>query len=152
MPELNRNYPKRHAGGAVRVSVPAAVANDHETFKKGIAAFAERLGCPECFSGFDCTFESEREFALRPNLSVTRSSVAPGQAASAGAGQRAVTAPLSPRDEWDLGSILKKIDIIIRDIGAHWEQGGQAFCCSGFDVTFEREMRYTLGADGNLLR
>ena len=51
-------------GGAVRISMSAKVANDLDTFKKGVAAFAERLGCPECFSGFDCTFESERDFVI----------------------------------------------------------------------------------------
>ena len=67
---------QRWPGGAVRVSMPAKVANDLDTFKKGVAAFAERLGCPECFSGFDCTFESERDFVM--------------------AGHRPVAPPVSP--------------------------------------------------------
>jgi len=133
-------------GGAVRISMPAAVANDLDSFKKGVTAFAEELGCRECFSGFDCTFESERDFLLDKNLKVRRTSVRPGQAVSRGAGERRVTVPLAPAAEYDLKSILKTIDILGRRLGSHWEQGGQAWCCSGFDVTFERELQFI--ADG----
>ena len=83
-------------GGAVRISMPAKVANDLETFKKGVAAFAERLGCPECFSGFDCTFESERDFVLDADLKVTSTEVRAGQAVSRGAAGARSPSP-SPR-------------------------------------------------------
>lgn len=138
---------KTQAGGAVRISMAASVANDLDAFKKGIVAFAERLGCPECFSGFDCTFESQRDFVLRPGGEVERAEDGPGQRVSRGARQRTATIGLSPRDEYDLGSILETIDLWGKRLGAHWEQGGQAWCCSGFDVTLERELQVTLGAD-----
>lgn len=133
-------------GGAVRISMPAAVANDLDTFKKGVTAFAERLGCPECFSGFDCTFESERDFILNDQLEVMATEVRDSRGVSRGARRREVTAPLAPRDEFDLQAILRTIDIIGRDLGQHWKQGGLAWCCSGFDVTFEREVEFI--ADG----
>jgi len=128
-------------GGAVRISMAASVANDLDTFKKGVAAFAERLGCPECFSGFDCTFESERDFIIDKKLAVTPTAVRAGQAVSRGVRERRVTVPIAPSVEYDLKKILKTIDILGKRIGPHWEQGGQAMCCSGFDVTFERELR-----------
>jgi len=135
-------------GGAVRISMPAKVANDLETFKKGVAAFAERLGCPECFSGFDCTLESERDFVLVDDLKVTSTEVRAGQAVSRGA-RREVTVALTPSTEYDLEAILTKIDIFGKRLGPHWLQGGLAMCCSGFDMTFERELHSTLDVDGN---
>jgi hypothetical protein len=140
---------QRWPGGAVRISMSAAVANDLETFKKGVTAFAERLGCPECFSGFDCTFESERDFMLDKDLRVRPTSVRPGQAVSRGAQQREAIVPLAPSVEYSLKSILDKIDILGHRLGGHWLQGGLAYCCSGFDVTFERELHYTLDGDND---
>ena len=136
-------------GGAVRISMPAAVANDLDTFKKGIAAFAERLGCPECFSGFDCRFESERDFVLDSDLNVKPTGVRAGEAVSRGAVQRDITIALAPSAEYNLKSILMKIDIWGKRLGPHWMQGGQAMCCSGFDITFEREMQYMIDGNGN---
>jgi hypothetical protein len=140
---------QRWPGGAVRISMPAKVANDLDTFKKGVAAFAERLGCPECFSGFDCTFESERDFIIDEDLSVTATEVRPGQAVSRGATHREVTIALTPSAEYDLKAILTRIDIFGKRLGPHWLQGGPAMCCSGFDMTFERELHAQLDADGN---
>ncbi len=136
---------RKSAGGAVRISMPAAVANDLDAFKKGITIFAERLGCPACFSGYDCRFESERDFVFDADLKLTPTSAGPGLAVSRGARQREVSVKLSPAAEFDLDWILEKIDLIGRRFGSHWEQGGQAWCCSGFDITFERELQYVIG-------
>ena len=141
---------QRWPGGAVRISMPAAVANDLEMFKKGVTAVAERLCCPECFSGFDCTFESERDFILDKDLKVRPTSVRPGQAVSRGAKQREVIVPLAPSVEYNLKSILEMIDILGRRLGPHWEQGGQAWCCSGFDVTLEWELQYITDGGKNV--
>jgi hypothetical protein len=142
-----KNHPAG-AGGKVRISMSAEVANDLEAFKKGVVKFAEQLGCPECFSGLDCTFESEREFTIGPDGAVT-AAVAPKSALSVGAGTRTATVALAPGDEFKLDVILKRIDILGRRLGSHWEQGGQAWCCSGFDVTFGREVRLVEDGSGN---
>ena len=138
---------QRLAGGAVRISMSAAVANDLDMFKKGVTAFAERLGCPECFSGFDCTFESERDFTIDKDLKVRPTAVRAGQGVSRGAGQREAIIPLAPSVEYDLKWVLGKIDILGKNLGRHWAQGGLAYCCSGFDVTFERELQHVLDGD-----
>lgn len=140
----------RRPGGAIRVSMPAKVANDLDNFKKGVVAFAEQLGCPECFSGFDCTFESERDFVIDARLRVKANPIRVGKGFSRGASKREVTIPMHPSKEFDLDWILKRIDILGRGLGQHWEQGGIAFCCSGFDVTFGREIEFLLDDDGNL--
>jgi hypothetical protein len=146
MATKKQDSPQQWPGGAVRISMSATVANDLATFKKGVAAFAEQVGCPECFSGFDCTFESERDFVIDAELDVTPTKVRTGPSISRGAAKREVTVPLSPSAEFDLKAILAKIDIFGRNLGPHWLQGGQAMCCSGFDMTFEREMQFTLDA------
>lgn len=142
----------RKAGGAIRISMPASIANDLDAFKKGVLAVAERLGCPECFSGFDCTFESERDLVINEKLKVTASAADVGNGFSRGAGTRRASVPVPPAREFDIGWILERIDILGRNLGSHWEQGGGALCCSGFDVTFGREVEFLLdGADNRLL-
>jgi hypothetical protein len=141
---------QRWPGGAVRISMSAKVANDLDTFKQGVVAFAERLGCPECFSGFDCTFESERDFVIDDDLNVTATTVRAGQAVSRGATEREVSIALTPSTEFDLDAILQKIDLWGTRLGGHWLQGGLAMCCSGFDMRFERELRATVDAGGNI--
>ena len=126
------------AGGKVRVSMSAEVANNLDAFKKGVIRFAEEIGCPKCFSGLDCTFESEREFVITKEFEVRRG-VLPQDSVSRGAGTRRVTVPLSQSEEFNLETILDKIDILGKRIGPHWEQGGAALCCSGWDPTFGRE-------------
>ncbi|MGI9597378.1 MAG: hypothetical protein ACR2QK_14540 [Acidimicrobiales bacterium] len=141
----------RRPGGAVRISMPAKVANDLDTFKKGVVAFAEQLGCPECFSGFDCTFESERDFIIDERLNVAAPPFKMGQEFSRGT-KREVTVQMAPANEFSLEWILGRIDILGKNLGSHWEQGGLALCCSGFDVTFGREVEYLLDGGGNLNR
>ena len=139
---------QRWPGGAVRVSMPAKVANDLDTFKKGVAAFAERLGCPECFSG-----SIARSRANATSSSTTISTCGHGGSCRASSvpwrDKREVTIALTPSTEYDLEAILTKIDIWGKRLGPHWLQGGLAMCCSGFDMTFERELHATLDVDGN---
>lgn len=122
----------------VRISMPAEIANDLDAFKKGVRAFAEELGCPQCFSGIECTFESEREFRLSPDFEVKQLELA-DERSTFGGGGGSVDVRLTPEAEFDIDAILKSIDILGRRIGGHWEQGGQALCCSGYDPTFGRE-------------
>lgn len=152
MPTKKKDTARQLPGGAVRISMSATVANDLDTFKKGVAAFAEQIGCPECFSGFDCTFESERDFLIDADVTVTPSEVRTGPSISRGASKREVRVPLSPGAEFDLKAILTKIDIFGRNLGGHWLQGGLAMCCSGFDMTFERDMQFTLDATDTVIR
>lgn len=61
----------------VRLTLPATVAYDLASFQKVLGSIAERLGCPQCLSGIDCTFQLERDFVVDPrNLAVE--SIAPG--------------------------------------------------------------------------
>ena len=52
-------------GGAIRLTLPARVANDLGALQKGLKSLAERLGHPQCATGCDILhFTLEREFTL----------------------------------------------------------------------------------------
>ena len=139
-------------GGRVRISMPAAVANDLDAFKKGITALAERLGCPTCFSGLDCTFQMERDFVVNEELEATPGhGTSQGMAISGTTGaSRKMAVSLPPAVDYDLEKILKVADSIGRSYGQHWLSGGQAWCCSGFDITFRQELDFMVDNDGNV--
>lgn len=127
-------------GTKVRISMSAEVANDLDAFKKGVIEFAEAIGCPKCFSGLECTFESQREFLIGPRFDVRRLEPKHERATPVLAA-RQVTAPLSAEESFSLDDVLKRIDLVGNRLGRHWESGGLAFCCSGFDITFGQEAR-----------
>ena len=58
---------------AVRITVPATVANDLGRLQKALGSIAERLGHPKCMSGVDCTFLHERDFVINPAASAIES-------------------------------------------------------------------------------
>jgi hypothetical protein len=139
-------------GGTVRISMPASVANDLNAFKKGITALAERLGCGSCFSGVDCTFQMERNFVIDEALNV-----APVPSASKGVEvteisgpSRGVTVTMPATVDYDLKKILHVADLIGRNLGQHWLSGGLAYCCSGFDITFQQELNFMVDQEGNV--
>ena len=55
-----------HAGNRMVVRLPADVAFDMGKMNRVIADLAERLGCPACLSGVDCSFKIERDFVVDP--------------------------------------------------------------------------------------
>ena len=139
-------------GGMVRISMPASVANDLDAFKKSVAAVAERLGCGNCFSGVDCTFQMERNFIVNEELRIaSRPAVNIGTADTPGVGAaRGVTVSVPPAVNYDLEKVLRVIDIVGRDLGQHWRSGGLAWCCSGFDITLQQELEFIADNDGNV--
>ena len=151
---MTNAYEKKAAwpGGTVRISMPASVANDLNAFKKGITALAERLGCGSCFSGVDCTFQMERDYVFKENLEVVPvSGVSQGMGVSGVTGpSRSVTVTMPTEVNYDLEKILTVVDIVGRNLGQHWLQGGLAYCCSGFDITFEQELKFMVDNEGNV--
>jgi hypothetical protein len=139
-------------GGTVRISMPAAVANDLNAFKKGITALTEQLGCPTCFSGLDCTFRMERDFVINKELRVASvPSAGQGMTVSEIVGaSRGVTVSMPPAVNYDLEKILNVADIIGRNLGQHWLSGGLAYCCSGFDITFQQELKFIVDNNGSV--
>ena len=47
-----------------RIVMPAEVAFNIDLVQKTVLSLAERLGCPQCFSGSNCVFQLERDFIV----------------------------------------------------------------------------------------
>ena len=54
------------SGRQVRISIPAEVAGNMVKFQKAIKSLGERLGCPACLSGVDCSFQIEKGYVVNP--------------------------------------------------------------------------------------
>jgi hypothetical protein len=111
--------------GTVRITLPAKVASDLPSFQRSLAVLAKRLGCPTCFSGFNCTFQLERDFVINDRMEMsTVSSPLPQDPVP----ERHVTATLASGVSHDLAKIQETVARIARKLGC-------GACCSGFDIT-----------------
>lgn len=54
----------------VRVTVPAKVAFDLGNMQEVTESVLERLGCPQCHSGWDIRFDIERRFVVDEKLNI----------------------------------------------------------------------------------
>ena len=133
------------SSGALRISIPASVANDLDAFKQSIETLAERLGCASCFSGADCTFEMERDFLVDEKRGVNRGNRK--SLTDRPAQTRDITLSVPTEVTNDLKKILTVVDHVARRLGKH---GQNQFCCSGFDITFRRELDFMADQDGNV--
>ena len=127
--------PRLRAAGPVRISLPAKVAYDPKALKSSIKDIVERIGCPRCFSGADCFFQTEREFVINPAGKLDS-----GPAMSFGAAQLGpdptpwrATVAVAPSVRYDLDKVFTAVDRVIDLIGPHP-------CISGFDVLFRDEL------------
>lgn len=122
------------SAGPVRVTVPAKVAYNPAALKKSIAQLVERLGCPKCFSGADCLFETERRFVLtarqEPEPDPWRAAIPTIDAQPT----HLRTVGLSKGVRHDINKVFQAIDKTIDIIGPHP-------CISGFDVFFKDVLR-----------
>ena len=67
---------------AVRVSLPAKVAFNLQSFQKVQASILDRLGCPACCSGWDIRFDIVRSFSVNDKLKINEiAAVEPMEAA-----------------------------------------------------------------------
>jgi hypothetical protein len=128
----------RH-GGAVRLSMPARVANDLNALQRGLRSLAERLGHPKCATGCDILqLMMEREFSLSEKVELNPQPLPPKDptpdpwAAATGGGSTVVVS-IPPRVNNDIDSLNKTIATVVGKLGC------QA-CCSGFDILFRREL------------
>jgi hypothetical protein len=126
--------------GAVRLTMPARVANDLNALQRGLRSLAERLGHPKCATGCDILhFMLEREFSLSENVELNPQPLPPKAdpqpqpwLAAASAGQT-VLVSIPSRVNNDVESLGKAIAVVVGKLGC------QA-CCSGFDILFRREL------------
>lgn len=147
----------RRDRGSVRVQIPASVAYDLSSFQKSIAVIAEKLGCPACFSGADCTFLQERDFIVDERLEVrpasSEISVLPipipnptGQVSATPItlpNPSVVSVNLAPSVSYSLDSIQQAVARVAARLGCEP-------CHSGFDITFRQELSFAVDEQLNV--
>lgn len=69
-----------HPGYPIRISAPASVLNDLETFQKAQAGVLKRAGCPTCTSGLHLLWQAFTDFTVNEAGEVRP--VAPGPLAA----------------------------------------------------------------------
>jgi hypothetical protein len=128
-------------GGAIRLTLPARVANDLGALQKGLKSLAERLGHPQCATGCDILhLMLEREFTLTDAVALNPQPLPP------------VAGPLP--DPWRLGPfpqpwqvtvtlpdrVSHNINELTKAVAVVVDKLGCGACCSGFDILFRREI------------
>ena len=73
------NVPVTGSGKAVRISMSASVASDIGSFTKVFSQVMEKLGHPECYSGYDLSFLMLREDLFPGTGEIDRMLVTKGQ-------------------------------------------------------------------------
>lgn len=114
----------------IRVSVPASVAFNPTAFGRTLGDLMEKLGCPKCFSGFDCRFSLLRDYLVDPqgkvqslDLSASRQDKLPVVNVSVGK---------------DVAFDIKRIQGLAKELSGKF---GCLPCHSGFDFTFRNKIR-----------
>lgn len=120
----------------VRIRIPARIGNNLDALQQTIAELADRLGCPDCFSGSDCRFLREKDFLVDPDGRIQPdpqswrglpSDPVPVRTA------RAVQVSLPLKASNDLESVQNAIGNVLGKLGC-------MACCSGFDIEFRNEL------------
>lgn len=121
--------------GAIRLTMPASVANDLPSLQKGLKSLAERIGHPTCFSGYDILhLLHEREFTLdkASKINAEPLRVRPDDITQATNSLGSLTVTLPPKVSGNIDSLNKAIATVMGKLGC-------AACCSGFDILFRKE-------------
>src|SRR5262245_1900369 len=131
-------------GGAVRLSLPAKVANDLGALQRGLKSLAERLGHPQCATGCDILHMGlEREFSLTDAVALNPQPLPPAELRFDPTPQPwRVTVTIPDRVNNDIGALTKAVAVVVDKLGCKP-------CCSGFDILFRREIA-TMALDEQL--
>ncbi len=125
--------------GAIKLSIPAKVAYNADAFKKSIYELLDELGCPKCFSGVDCYFETIRDYVLDPSENVVSRSLPTAERFSSIQGKplasRTLNVGVSAGVSFDIGKIDSAISTIFDEIGC-------LACCSGNDIFFQNQFDF----------
>jgi hypothetical protein len=127
--------------GAVRLTLPARVANNLDGLQRALEVLAERLGHPACATGCDTLFlQLEREFTLSDAVELNPQPLPPGPPAFAERQlpldpipMRTVQVIVPERVTDDIGALQKAIAVTVGKLGCD-------ACCSGFNIAFQREL------------
>lgn len=141
----------RQPGGTIRVQIPASVGFKLGELQKSVGNLAERLGCPECFSGFDCTFSRESRFAVDPDtLKIDTVPLPESTALPIVSSRPAIGTWPTPERTVNIlvpAKVANDLKVLKKSIGNLAEELGCRECFSGFDCAFSSESRYVIDAD-----
>lgn len=125
--------------GAVRLSMPASVANDLKGLQNSLRSLADRLGHSNCATGCDfLQIGQEREFVISERFELNPQPLPPSMddmlafAADRGLSDRTVVVTVPE-------SVNNNIEQLTGAVAAVMDKLGCAPCCSGFDILFRRE-------------
>ena len=124
------NDPTIRARGTVRVSLPAKIAYNPDALKKSLVAVLEGMGCPRCFSGANCLFQSERNFVVDPAGALNRAALNPQPLPPL---EGPVTVSVASGVRYDIDKILRAVDGVIKNLGP-------CPCHSGIDILYQSEL------------
>ena len=122
-------------GGALRLTLPAKVANDLTALQHGLRSIADRLGHPACATGCDILHLAlEEEFTINPGSTVELNpQPLPPREFSAASLMRQITVTVPDKVSNDIEALIKAVGVVVGKLGC-------APCCSGFDILFRREI------------
>ncbi|HLY97481.1 MAG TPA: hypothetical protein VKT33_00290 [Candidatus Angelobacter sp.] len=131
------------AHGAVRISLPAHVANDSNKLKQSIHSLVERVGCLTCFSGADCRFQAERDFVVdsEGKFATLNQHPDPQPWLTTGANST-ITVALGKSVQFDIEKVFQAVDKVNGLLGC-------PSCHSGFDIQYQNEVA-TIGINNEL--
>ena len=128
----------RQTGRAVRLTIPAKVAYNLDSFQESIADLVDKLGCRACFSGADCTFQLERDFVVNEALQL--SAIQDPRAQLPVSSASSVSAGLPTAVSYNIDQVQKAVAEIAGLLGC-------PACCSGFDITFRNQLDFLVDKD-----
>ncbi len=126
--------PKLRARGPMRITLPARVAYDPNALKTSIAGLMEMIGCPKCFSGADCFFQTERQFVLEGDRVQAAEPIPYPSAVLAQKVAPHYSVGLAKDIRYNIDNVFRAVDSVIDLIGPHP-------CISGFDIFFQDVIR-----------
>jgi hypothetical protein len=133
-------------GDPITIRLPAKVAFSLDALQKVLPGLAERLGCPQCFSGRDCRFRLERQFLVDDQLAIHVGASDPdgdpvhsGDTFLTNTATR-VSVRLAGEVSSDLGALTRSIAEIVDKLG-------HPQCFSGFDISFREQVERIMLVD-----
>ena len=128
-------------GGALRLTMPARVANDLGALDRSLRELAERLGHSACATGCDILrLGMEREFVVNPASEVSLNpQPLPPLSVDFDQSRGSVTVTIPDRVSGNIDALSKAVGVVLGKLGC-------SSCCSGFDILFRREIN-TLALD-----
>ena len=121
-------------GGAVRLTLPAKVANDLGALQRSLKLVAERLGHPACATGCDIFHMGlEQEFAFTDKVALNPQPLPPRQIGLDQQGRGSITVTIPDKVSGNIDALSSAVANVLGKLGC-------ASCCSGFDILFRREI------------